>query len=126
MDVRTAPFHARSCTAPARSHAVVVEHRSDRRGSVHVVAAGSRPSAGRDVVGRSGLRVDLRSSRAVVECDGGSRRGVGCSHVAGRGDRSSRLLLVVGHHSRDRREGLASANGIAHADAGLRIEACGC
>ncbi len=118
--------------APAlHSHEEVAErHHSDHPDSDRVVVVlGSLPSEGRDavVVRRSGHHVVAhRSNRAVVECDGGSHHGEGCSNVVGHGGRSSRLL--VGHHSHGLLLDslLGNESGSAHVDVECRIAAKGC
>ena len=99
VDVRKAPFHARSCKVLAlHSHEAVVGRHSDRLDSGHEAVAGSRPSVGHDEVGRSDLRAGHRSNHEVVECGGGNRRDEGCSHVVGHDDRSSHRLEVDRSH----------------------------
>lgn len=127
MDARTALFRARSCKALAlRSRVVEVAHRSDRLGSGRVALVDTRPSAGHDVVGRSGRRVDPRSSRVVVECGAGSHHDADCRHVADRrGDRSSHRQEVDRRSHRRGRGSLANESDSAHVDAGPRFVACG-
>ena len=132
-DVRTALFHARSCTAPALdSLEVVVERRhSDHLDSVHVVAVGSRPSVGHDELAedRIDLRAGRRSSLVVAECGDDSHHDAGCNHEEGRDGRSSHLLLEVGRHhrSRDRHDShLESGNDSARVGVGRRFEAETC
>lgn len=106
-----------------RREQVGVRGRSDRRDSRRHGVVGSRRQVGRArrEVGarRNDPRGDRRSNRAAVECGGGSRHGVGCSHEVGRGGRSSRRLVEVhshlGHHG-----SLESGSGNAREDGGCR------
>lgn len=114
---RMAHGRVRLRTALARIlHDVVVEDSHQLVGVRRVVDHSShQPGDDRRVVGHSGHREDHRhSSRAAVECDDGSRHGVGCSHEVDHDDRSNRQ--VVGHSRRDHRRG-SQANEIESARA---------
>lgn len=99
---------------------VVVERRSDHRGSGRVAAVGSRQLAVRDVAGRSGLREGRRSRRAAVECDDDSHRDAGCTHAVDHGGRNSHLQVVGHTHDHG---SLASGNGSAREDVERRLVA---